>query len=82
MCLVVVLEPGEFVGTGLSESAKHFVNVHGEYDFEVEYTSEISEDLARKMSQVPPMSPFGRVSVGLFHHHGSESESRHDRSLA
>lgn len=54
----VVLEPGEFIGTGLRERAKQFINVPGEYDFEVEYTSEISEDLARKMLQLPPDVPF------------------------
>ena len=54
----VVLEPGDFIGTGLRESAKQFVKVPGEYDFEVEYTSEISEDLARKMLQLPPDVPF------------------------
>jgi len=54
----VVLEPGDFVGTGLAESAKRFVNSPGEYDFEVEYTSEISEDSARKMLQLPPDIPF------------------------
>jgi len=54
----VVLGPGEFVGAALSESAKHFVNVPGEYDFEVEYTSEISEDLAREMLQLPSDVPF------------------------
>jgi len=54
----VVLEPGEFLGTGLNESAKHFVNAPGEYDFEVEYTSEISEDWARKVLQLPPDVPF------------------------
>lgn len=54
----VVLEPREFIGTGLRESAKQFVKVPGEYDFEVEYTSEISDDLARKMLQLPPDVPF------------------------
>jgi hypothetical protein len=54
----VVLEPGDFIGTGLDESAKRFVNVPGEYDFEVEYTSEIAEDWARKMLQLPPDMSF------------------------
>jgi hypothetical protein len=54
----VVLEPGEFIGTGVRESVKQFVNVPGEYDFEVEYTSEISEDWARKVLQLPPDVPF------------------------
>ena len=54
----VVLEPGEFIGTGLIENGKKFVNRPGEYDFEVEYTCEISEDLARKMLQLPPDVPF------------------------
>ena len=50
----IVLEPGEFVGTSLNEGAKDFVSTPGEYYFEVEYTCEISEDLARKMLQMPP----------------------------
>jgi hypothetical protein len=54
----VVLEPGDFVGTGLRESAKRFVNSPGEYDFEVGYTSEIPEDFARKILQLPPDMPF------------------------
>jgi hypothetical protein len=54
----IVLEPGEFLGTRLEESAKRFVNAPGDYDFVVEYTSEITEDWARKMLQVPTNVPF------------------------
>lgn len=54
----VVLEPGDFVGTRLIDAAKTYVNVPGEYDFEVNYTSEISEEFARKMLQLPPKMPF------------------------
>lgn len=65
----VVLEPGEFIGTGLRESAKQFVNSPGEYDFEVEYTSEISEDLARKMLQLPRYVPFWSRERGSISSH-------------
>lgn len=50
----VVLQPGEFLGTSLREEGKHFVKTPGEYLFEIDYTSEISEDLAKKMLQLPP----------------------------
>lgn len=54
----VVLWPGEFIGTRLDQSASDFVKTPGEYDLFVEYTCEISENLARKMLQLPADVPF------------------------
>jgi hypothetical protein len=54
----VILGPGEFIGKRLDENATDFVRTPGEYSFLVEYTCEISEDLARKMLQLPDDVPF------------------------
>lgn len=49
----VLLEPGEFLGTHTRGAAKEFVNIPGEYEFVVEYTSYLSEHYAREVMKMP-----------------------------
>ena len=50
----VELRSNEFFGVRLTESATHFVNVPGTYDFFVEYTSFVSDEWVRKYLKPPP----------------------------
>jgi hypothetical protein len=49
----VLLEPRQFLGTHVRGAAKEFVNIPGEYEFVVEYTSYLSEHYAREVMKMP-----------------------------
>jgi hypothetical protein len=53
----VVLDSGQFLGTRVDESVKHFVNKPGNYEFVVEYASYLSEQYAREVMKMPD-APF------------------------
>jgi hypothetical protein len=44
----ILLKSGDFLGTKLNMSVKQFVRSPGDYEFFVEYRSDLPEDLARK----------------------------------
>jgi hypothetical protein len=54
------LKPNEFFGIRLIESATHFVNTPGTYDFLVEYTNIVSEEWAHENVKLPPLSLWSR----------------------
>jgi hypothetical protein len=56
----IELRPNEFFGIRLTESATHFVNVPGTYDFSVEYTSFVSDEWVRKYVKLPPHPVWSR----------------------
>jgi hypothetical protein len=56
----IELRPNDFFGVRLTESAKHFVNTPGTYDFFVEYTSIVAEEWVRKNVKLPPHPVWSR----------------------
>jgi hypothetical protein len=56
----IELRPSEFFGIRLSESAAHFVNVPGTYNFFVDYTSFVSEEWVHKYVKLPPRPVWSR----------------------